>query len=172
MCYSEKGVYQPPGQWWGPLWASSFQMALFPLHCLISLRTSPAHLARAGSRGDLRELPVLVMQSAARKAHNSMLAALHVCRDMRGRPDHRDRHISCRRSPHLPESVQEQEDAVVFLQDVTGDGVHGLARENACQHVHRVHTQRWPRHLPHTKAPSLASHMVRGSTRSHLHKGL
>ncbi len=37
---------------------------------------------------------------------------------------------------HLPESVQEQEDAVILLQDIAGDGFHGLAGENACHHVH------------------------------------
>lgn len=36
---------------------------------------------------------------------------------------------------HLPEGVQQQEDAVVLLHDIPRDGFHGLARQNSCCHV-------------------------------------
>ena len=36
---------------------------------------------------------------------------------------------------HLPEGVQEQEDAVILLHDIPRDGFQGLACQNSCGHV-------------------------------------
>ena len=76
------------------------------------------------------------------------------------------------RHQHLPEGVQEQEDAVVLLQDVAGDGLHGLARQDACQHVHRLLCQRGPGHLhnagPSLHGPAQVSHQGHPTARSWL----
>ena len=60
------------------------------------------------------------------------------------------------RHQHLPEGVQEQEDAVVLLQDVASDGFHGLARQDARHHVHGLLCQGRPGHLQNAW-PSLHS---------------
>ncbi len=91
--------------------------------------------------------------------HKSMLPAISVCKCTGQAVVPAGRQTqSAGDGPHLPEGVQEQEDAVVLLQDVPGDGIHGLAREDACQHVHRIYSQRWPRHLPHSSPRSATCH--------------
>ena len=66
-----------------------------------------------------------------------------------------------RHQTYLPEGVQEQEDAVVLLQDVASDGLHGLARQDACHHVHGLLCQGRPGHLQ-SAWPSLHSPPFKG----------